>query len=176
MKQADFKFLPDQVKQMYLRKLESHEKMLAEEAQKLQQMQAGFIPIGGAMIACEMYVSDPSDPKKAPKRVRVPYQALDWLIKSLERQGMTMQKLESMQKTAQVEVGGMMPQKQIAPMGQGSPMGQQQGRPMGAEMPGGVNNVGRTNAVGPSQSSAPVQPVQPAGGRGTIPRTGPSSV
>ena len=69
-----------------------------------------YIPIGGAMIAADMYIPDPNDKNKAAKRVRIPYQALDWLVKQLETQGQTLEKLESQNKGSLAEMAQMIQQ------------------------------------------------------------------
>ena len=38
------------------------------------------------MIACDVYVEDKTDPNKAPKRARIPQNALNWLMEKLEAQ------------------------------------------------------------------------------------------
>jgi hypothetical protein len=176
MKQADFRFLPQPVKLNYLRKLEAHEKLEAEQLQKLKAMQSELIPTGGAMIACDMYVNDSQDPTKAPKRVRVPYQALDWLLKIMEKQGMSLQKLEAMQQSAQVQIAGMVgssSQPQAVPGAQGrapvqpqpAPANAMAGQRPGAGMPGGVANGNASNQPINAQfrhvggTGTPVQPV-----------------
>ena len=94
-KERDFKLLSPQVQQLYAMYEQYHQQKLAKEAAALKAAQSEFVPVGGAMIACDMYVPQ-EDPQKAPKRVRVPYQALDWLVKLLEKQGAGLDALESM--------------------------------------------------------------------------------
>jgi hypothetical protein len=71
--------------------------MNAEQVEKAAALKNQFIPTGGAMIAADMYTPS-EDPSKAPKRVRLPYQSLDWLVTTLEKQGMTLDKMESQNK------------------------------------------------------------------------------
>lgn len=106
-KERDFVLLPDVVKALYDQYEQIHEQKMAEEAAAMKQAQSEFIPTGGAMVAADMYVPD-SDPTKAPKRVRIPYQSLDWLLKNLERQGMGMNKIEEMNQAQFAEVAGML--------------------------------------------------------------------
>lgn len=121
-KERDFKLLDPMVQQLYGMYESYHQQKLAKEAAALKAAQSEFIPVGGAMIACDMYVPQ-GDPTKAPKRVRVPYQALDWLVKTLETQGAGLDQLEQMNQAQvtqiiqQMGVGGQsMPQ-----IGQASP-------------------------------------------------------
>lgn len=102
-KERDFKYLAPQVQQLYAQYEEYHQQKLAAEAAALKAAQSEYLPTGGAMIACDMYVPD-SDPNKAPKRVRVPYQALDWLVKTLEKQGMGLEAMEKMNQAQMAQV------------------------------------------------------------------------
>jgi hypothetical protein len=125
-KERDFKTLPPQVQQLYQMYEQYHQQKMASEAAALKQAESEFIPASGAMIACDMYVAN-EDPTKTPKRVRVPYQALDWLVKMLEKQGMGMDALESMNQAQVAQVTQMlMGQRQGMPQqlqGQASPQG-----------------------------------------------------
>lgn len=107
MKKPDFKLLSPQIKTAYLTYLKTHEKLMEEQAQKLIDAKNEFIPVSGSMIACDMYVPNPDDPSKAAKRVRIPYTALDWLVKHLEAQGSPLQKLESMNQGAVSDLASM---------------------------------------------------------------------
>ncbi len=79
--------------------------------------------MGGALIAADMYVPNKEDPSKLPKRVRIPYQALDWLIQQLENQGMNQQKLEGMNQATLAEMANNVLSNQGAtPNGQAQPM------------------------------------------------------
>lgn len=120
-KERDFKLLPPEVQQLYAQYQQIHEQKMAEEAQAVKAAQSEFIPTGGAMVAADMYVPD-EDPTKTPKRVRVPYQALDWLLKQLEQQGMTTQAMENMNQAQMSEVAQML-LSQGAQQGQASPQG-----------------------------------------------------
>lgn len=104
MKQQDFMLLDAQVKANYVNYHQMYKNIEAQQAQALIDAKNEFIPANGALIACDMYVPDPEDPQKAGKRVRVPYQALDWLIKTLEAQGMGLNTLEQMNKGTMADI------------------------------------------------------------------------
>lgn len=121
-KERDFKLLPPQVQQMYMQYEQLHEEKVASEAAAMKAAQDEFVPTQGAMIACDMYIPQ-EDPTKTPKRVRVPYSALDWLVKKLEQQGMSMQAMEQMNKAQVAEVAQMLLGQTAQQQGQASPMG-----------------------------------------------------
>lgn len=123
-KERDYGLLPPQVQQAYDQYEQYHLQKMGEEAAKLKAMESEYIPVGGAMIAADMYIPQ-KDPAKAPKRVRVPYQALDWLINMLEKQGMGMGTLEAMNKAQASEVAqGVAGPGQAPPISSGSNQGQ----------------------------------------------------
>lgn len=112
MKQPDFKSLPPQVQMQYQNLLQGHQQEIVRKQQAIIDAKNEYIPIGGAMVAVDMYVPDKEDPSKAPKRARIPYQAVEWLLQMLEKQGMSLDKLETMNKGAladmaqQLKAGG----------------------------------------------------------------------
>jgi hypothetical protein len=120
-KERDFNLLDPQVQQLYAQYEQYHLDKQAQEAAAMKAAEAEFIPTGGAMVAADMYVPD-TDPNKAPKRVRIPYQALDWLLKQLQQQGMTQDAMQQMNQAQMAEVAGML-------LGQGA----QQPGPVGPE-------------------------------------------
>jgi hypothetical protein len=125
MRQADFYFLDPKIQQMYAEKKMQHEQVFAQQQEQIQALKNEYIPIGGAMIATDMYVPDPEDPNKPAKRVRIPYQALDWLVKQLEVQGAGLGKLENMNQGMMSEIAGMIlskagPQASLPPSSSGS--------------------------------------------------------
>ena len=95
MKQADFNMLPPQVKQLYDQYLSIHEDEKARKVQADQAAKDGFIPTGGSLITVSMHVPDPQS-QSGTRQVRLPYEAVSWLLKRLEAQGTTLQDLEKM--------------------------------------------------------------------------------
>jgi hypothetical protein len=98
MRKADFKFLSPQIQQMYQGVVQQLMDMDAEEQRKIQEASAGFIPMSGMAVVCDIYVPDPSNTSKT-MRARVPYDALTWLLKRLEEQGATQQSIMQQQQS-----------------------------------------------------------------------------
>lgn len=98
-KKADFKLLAPQIQMLYQKKIQAHEQLEAVRQQQIIQAKNEYIPIGGALVACDMYVEG-DDPSKQSKRVRVPFQSLDWLVKQLETQGANQDQLQTMNQGA----------------------------------------------------------------------------
>lgn len=112
MKSPDFVQLSTMIQQNYMQYKNTYMQIQAQQAQALIDAKNEFIPASGALIACDMYVPDPNDPQKAAKRVRVPYQALDWLVKTLETQGMGQQALEQMNPGTMADIASQLRQQQ----------------------------------------------------------------
>ena len=87
-RKAEFKFLPPAVQANYQAKINLHTQMEAANQAAIQRAEAGFIPNGGYLVTCQLYVKDPADQTGVKTRLaRVPYQSLEWLIQQLEQQG-----------------------------------------------------------------------------------------
>lgn len=137
MRQADFQFLNPQVQNNYQMRLQAHEQFIAQQAQAIQMAEAGFIPTGGYLVACDFYVqSDANDPSKT-KRVRMPSESLQWLIQKLETQGSSLDQLENVNQQNLAEIAAMTQQSGGAAPEAQAPTTQN----LGDTMPGGVPNV-----------------------------------
>jgi hypothetical protein len=109
MRKSDFKFLGDEIKANYEAKIQLHQQFQTAIAAALQRAEQGFIPTSGYLTACDLYVSDPSDPTGVKsRRVRVPSDAVSWLIKQLETQGVMVQQMEGLPEGAQAQMADML--------------------------------------------------------------------
>jgi hypothetical protein len=134
MRQSDFKALPPQIQQAYEMQKQQHVAVQAQNAQALKQMESQFIPSGGYLVASDLYVSDPKNPGKLPKRIRLPSEALQWLVKQLESQGTSQEQMSNMDQGTQAEVANQFIQRMALPQGPGA--GPQQ-LPGQGQAPGG---------------------------------------
>jgi len=116
-RQADFQFLSPEIQQAYKSKIALHQQFEAQNQLAIQRAQQGFIPTGGYFVVCDFYVKDPSDATgEKTRRARVPYQALDWLIKQLEAQGQSQEMLSDMNGGALAQLSN-----KVTEMGGGQP-------------------------------------------------------
>ena len=142
MRQSDFKYLSPQIQQAYEQRVQMLNQLEAERVQQLQMAEAGLIPTGGYLVTMDFYESDPKDPAKKTRRVRLPYESVQWLIEKLATQGQSQERLQSMNEGALAQMAGMLGQAQggATPQSQGG---------MEALMAGlqnqGVGNVGLNN-------------------------------
>ncbi len=151
-RKPDFKYMRPEIQQAYAAKIGMHEQMKSFQLQQIQRAEQGFIPTNGAMITCQMYVSNSKDPAAKPNLVKVPYTAIDWLLKQLAAQGQSQEQLESMNQGAQAEIANMMPQgvpgQMPAPGGMPSPQPGQGSMPARPARPGGWMNAMQPATMG----------------------------
>jgi hypothetical protein len=109
MSKQDYEFLPAPIRYLYDLKIEQHEQLETQKIAELQRAQAGFIPDSGAMVGCDLYVTDPADPTKS-HRLRLPSNALDWLVKALAKQGGELTQIARMPGGVQQDMAAMLMQ------------------------------------------------------------------
>ena len=119
MKQPDFRYLDPMIQGGYQQLISLHQQEIARKQEEIARAKNEFIPIGGAMIATDMYVPNAEDPNKAPKRARIPYQALEWLVKQLDVQGANQAQLEQMSQANLAEIAQNI--NPMDPMASGQP-------------------------------------------------------
>lgn len=142
MGKSDFEQLPGPIQQLYEMTVSQHEQIEAQNVQAIQQAQAGFIPSGGYLVACDFYQGDPNDPNRA-KRVRIPSESISWLISKLSAQGTEMDQLQHLSDGGLAELAGKIPPPAIP-----------QGMPGGASnMPPGHGNMTSDSGVAVSGGS-----------------------
>lgn len=96
-RKADYRMLPPQVQQNYQMKIQLHQQFESQNQLAIQRAQQGFIPTGGALIAVDFYVNVPNaQGGMKQSKAKIPYQAVDWLIKQMETQGASQEQLEAM--------------------------------------------------------------------------------
>lgn len=94
MKQPDFDFLPPQVQQNYYLLEKQHNEIIMQKKQEAAALSQGFVPSSGYLVTCDFYVPKPDDPTKT-MRVRIPSDSLQWLLKTMQAQGNTIQSLQT---------------------------------------------------------------------------------
>lgn len=107
MRQGDFRLLDPLIQANYVRLKSEHEAIEAFLQDKIQNAKSGYIPTGGYMVTCDFYVNDPMDPSKT-KRAKLPYESMEWLLKRLEEQGSSLERLEGMQSSMLAGIAGQM--------------------------------------------------------------------
>ena len=108
MLMPDFDFLSPQIQQMYAQVKQEHDQALAQQQLQIQQMKDGYIPTGGYLVACDFYVSDTKNPDKMPRRARLPYESLMWLMKRLDAQGMGQENIAQLGQSETASIASLM--------------------------------------------------------------------
>lgn len=129
MRKRDFLSLNPQVQGNYDDRLHEHEAEIAAQEKAIQEAEAGFIPTGGYLVVCDLYVpSDPSNPEKT-KRARVPYESLQWLLEKLEKQNMGQKQISGMEQAQLAEISQIVSQ-QMGAQGDSGASQNQEAAPM----------------------------------------------
>jgi len=117
MKMADFKFLAPFIRENYNKKYQAHLQLLQEQKAEIERANSGFIPTGGFNVSCDFYVPSPTDPTKQ-KRLRVPSEAVQWLVQKLESQGTFQGQMQELDPQVQADMGGQadQPPPNVLPM------------------------------------------------------------
>ena len=102
--EADFKRLDPYVQQLYFLRIQQYESMLAEQVDSLSRANAGAIPSDGPLLAVDGYsVADPENPNKT-RRVKLPRATIDWVVRTLEEQGIAQQRLQELPQAMQLDI------------------------------------------------------------------------
>lgn len=118
VKQADFKLLNPQIQQMYQMLIRQHQDEEVRKQQEILKAKNEYIPTDGPLITVDLYVSDPKNPEAPAKRAKVPQRAMEHLLKILEMQGASLDKLEEMNQGNLAEIAQQLtgqPQPQLPP-------------------------------------------------------------
>ncbi len=137
----DFEFLDPQIQQLYEQSIKMVRDIKTQDEIAIKQAQSEFIPTGGYLVACDFYVPDKANPEKLPKRVRLPSEAMDWLMKQLESQGSDQATLQGLNSNAQSELATNFLQQMRMAGGGG---GMRNAEPM-SQAPNGPTSPGRMN-------------------------------
>jgi len=118
VKKPDFRFLGEEIHQLYKMYIQAHEQAEAENMLQAQRAKEGFIPIDGPLVSVDYYTTN-SEGKTA--RAKIPQRALEWLEEHLEAQGTSLEKIATMNTGAMAEISGMMEQQSQQPQQQQQP-------------------------------------------------------
>lgn len=108
-RKGDFKFLPEQVQQNYFAKIKLHQEFEAANQASIQRAQQGMIPMDGALIPVDFYVNAPNSTGGIKQqKAKIPYFAIDWLLKQMEAQGASQESLANMVSGVQAQIADQM--------------------------------------------------------------------
>lgn len=118
IKKSDFKVLDPGVQQNYMQLLQAYQDQEAMNQQKILAAKNEFIPIDGPLITVDFYVTDPNSPTGATKRAKLPQRAIEYLMKRLDEQGASLDKLEQMNEGNLSQIAEkMIPNNPMPPQG-----------------------------------------------------------
>ena len=110
VRKPDFKYLAPELQKNYTEKIKLHQMAEMKRLEQLKAMENEAIPTGGFLVSCDFYEADPTNPAKT-RRVRLPSEAIQWLIKTLQAQGNDLDQLAAMNKGAMAQMAQMLASK-----------------------------------------------------------------
>lgn len=117
-KDPDFRFLAPPIQQAYQQLTQQYDQIMADQQAKIAAAKNEYIPVDGALIACDMYVP-PANPQEQAKRAKIPQRALEWLLERLNSQGASLDKLEGMNAQNLADMATMLMNSKGQAQGQG---------------------------------------------------------
>ena len=85
MKKGDFRFLDQQIQANYFEKLKQHQMQFAAQQEIARRAQLGLIPSGGFLTTINASWLNPATQRV--ERIKVPSDAIQWLVSKLNEQG-----------------------------------------------------------------------------------------
>ena len=92
MSQTDFSQQPPAIQNLYQQVMGQYQMIIEKQIQDTAKINSEFIPTGGALVRCDLWVPDPKNPERQV-RASFPYESLIHLKKLMENQGMTQEAL-----------------------------------------------------------------------------------
>ena len=103
MKKSDFRFLNPQIQQNYAQKLQQHEVIYEQQKQLAQQASMGMVPMGGFLTTVNTSWFNPTTNRV--ERVKIPSEAISWLMKKLQTQGQFANEVQQLPLSSQASIG-----------------------------------------------------------------------
>lgn len=126
MKQSDWIFLPQPVKDAFMGKTQEHTQFKTQIEQRVLALKSEYIPSDGHLVACDLYEPN-ADASKMAKRVRLPESALKWLLDRMQQQNGSQASLQAMNPAQAAGMADMMMQQGMIGQGQQGQPGMPQG-------------------------------------------------
>jgi len=138
MKSSDFITLSPEIQAMYEQKIKEQEEFLARQKMEIEQLNMGMIPSGGFLTTINASWFNPSTNRT--ERIKVPSDAIGWLVDKLNKQGAMTQSLQEQSPQVAADVAMMVGAGRQQQAQTGSPQANQQGsvRPIPAPQAQGV--------------------------------------
>jgi hypothetical protein len=109
--------VPSQViQQLYEQKRQQYLQLQSQQMQQKMQMEQGMVPSTGRLIPVQMYDSTVNDDGSiGTKRVMLPNDSLEYLIKLLQSQNVTMSTLQGFDPNTQAELAKQLTNQSVQP-------------------------------------------------------------
>lgn len=111
IKSSDFSTLPPEIQEMYAMKIGEQEQFFEMQKREIEQVNMGMIPSGGFLTTVNASWFNPSTSRT--ERIKIPSEAVQWLVDKLNNQGLYAQELQKQNPQVAANVGtstGQQPQ------------------------------------------------------------------
>ena len=105
MKKSDFRFLDPMIQQNYMLKLAQHEQYYKDQQMAIAQEAMGMVPTGGFLTTVNASWFNPTTNRV--ERIKIPSDAIQWLVQKLQTQGTFAQELEQLPDQARADMQTM---------------------------------------------------------------------
>jgi len=102
MKKSDFRFLAEDIKNNYMQVMAQHEQLARQEAQQKLMIENGMIPTGGFLTTVNASAFNPQTNRV--ERIKVPSNAIQWLVDKLTAQGNVIQENAGLPQDSQANI------------------------------------------------------------------------
>lgn len=101
--EADYTLLPMQIQNNYDQAIQLCDQMEAQYMLEMKKAQEQMIPATGPLVKVDMYIDDPANPGGSG-RAKMPIDALRWLEKRMQEQGLELEELSKIQDAQTAEM------------------------------------------------------------------------
>lgn len=102
--QSDFRYLPPNVVNNYWTLIKQLENIKSQQMLQAQQAQQGMIPMSGFLVTCNASMEGPDG---RVQRVKIPADALAWLVEKAKAQGLQVQQMLALPDQMQGEIASI---------------------------------------------------------------------
>jgi hypothetical protein len=102
VKKSDFRFLDPAIQEAYQVKIAQHDLFFQQQRELIAQQNMGMVPTGGFLTTVNASWFNPTTNRV--ERIKVPSDALQWLVQKLQTQGTFNQSLEDLPQDAQARI------------------------------------------------------------------------
>ena len=103
MTKSDFKFLDQGIQDSYIERMDNHTELRKIQLDEIAKSEQGLIPSGGFLTTINASWLNPATNRI--ERIKAPSQAVQWLMKKLEAQGVFLKEFSNLPEESKAQIG-----------------------------------------------------------------------